>query len=163
LYKFLAVEKAELYRLLYETFESINDGSLICSPGAISNVSNFNCFYKCSTVGGSSGGPVVPTHRPGYMVGIHSGTCPHADFNVATSTDAPAFVNVYSKYVLPSLPPRANSFWLNHDLAPFERWLKKHHLVWQAVKVSTWADELQGWWRVGASAIKAIYSQGLGC
>ncbi|KAI5065311.1 hypothetical protein GOP47_0020006 [Adiantum capillus-veneris] len=130
LYALLNLEDDALYQKLFEVFRAFHDGTLLCSPGALGMFDDVKCYYKCTTGKGSSGGPIIPTHLPGYVVGIHKGGVVDKDYNQATSTDSPAFVKVYSEFVLPRLPPRESIFWTGWDLQPFLRWLQKHHLTW---------------------------------
>ncbi|KAI5065313.1 hypothetical protein GOP47_0020008 [Adiantum capillus-veneris] len=150
LYALLNLEDGALYQKLFEVFRAFHDGTLLCSPGALGMFDDVKCYYKCTTGKGSSGGPIIPTHLPGYVVGIHEGGVVDKDYNQATSTDSPAFVKVYSEFVLPRLPPRESIFWTGWDLQPFLRWLEKHHLMWgEPIKEYNLMERLtklmQGW------------------
>lgn len=109
LYSFLRLGDVALYKM-FEVFQAFQNGTLVCSPRALGMFDDVQCFYNCTTAKGSTGGPIIPTHLPRYVVAIHKGGVGDEDYTRATSTTCPAFVKVYSEFVLPKLPPRESSF-----------------------------------------------------
>eukprot|EP00996_Jenningsia_fusiforme_P000238 NODE_1193_length_1651_cov_39.951311_g1059_i0.p1 GENE.NODE_1193_length_1651_cov_39.951311_g1059_i0~~NODE_1193_length_1651_cov_39.951311_g1059_i0.p1 ORF type:complete len:430 (+),score=69.92 NODE_1193_length_1651_cov_39.951311_g1059_i0:76-1290(+) len=91
----------------------IHHGSKSLSPGILVNYSDQFITYETSLTEGSAGGPLLSITRPHYFWGIHC--CAMADsepnqpmkshnYNMALSFYHPGVLELYEKFVLPTLP-----------------------------------------------------------
>jgi len=61
---------AEIYALTMSRVEKIFQPNVLnVSPGSITKADERVCLYDCTTIGGFSGGPVLPIMSPGVYVG----------------------------------------------------------------------------------------------
>lgn len=117
--------KRILYAKLVETFSGHCTGVQAASLGALRKKGN-EWTTTCSTLHGSSGGPVCHIDTYGYFCGWHKGASQDNLGNEASSCDDPVFVRVYFEYILEDLPNPNDEIWLDWDLSPFFRWLLLH-------------------------------------
>ncbi|EFJ10888.1 hypothetical protein SELMODRAFT_426786 [Selaginella moellendorffii] len=131
---------------LLEQFQTvlrgIPDGAQCVSAGFAEALTSCFVGHTCPTVPGVSGGAISPMESPGYFVAAHAGAL-DINQNCGTSTDNPAFVDQYLKFVLQDLPTPEWALYTRADFSirPFLAWLHTHKAM--LPPSSPWVKHLQ--------------------